>query len=145
MIFLVVDTDSYDLLLGLDFLMKIGVVIDVEKGVIQVQNGPNVAMEVSLLNVVNMLQLVTKLKETYLEEFNNLRLKYLYVDEAKTQNFQLFYFNDCYDDYIFEDEMSESEDDIGDNPKGILLVEMNKIEELNDHGMNQVLDEEVSM
>jgi hypothetical protein len=69
----------------------------------------------------------------------------LYVDEAKTQNFQLFYFNDCYDDYIFEDEMSESEDDIGDNPKGILLVEMNKIEELNDHGMNQVLDEEVSM
>jgi hypothetical protein len=35
--------------------MKIGVVIDVEKGVIQVQNGPNVAMEVSLLNVVNML------------------------------------------------------------------------------------------
>ncbi len=128
-----------------DFLMKIGVVIDVEKGVIQVQNGPNVAMEVSLLNVVNMLQLVTKLKETYLEEFNNLRLKYLYVDEAKTQNFQLFYFNDCYDDYIFEDEMSESEDDIGDNPKGILLVEMNKIEELNDHGMNQVLDEEVSM
>jgi predicted aspartyl protease len=35
MIFLVVDTDNYDLLLGLDFLIKIGVVVDVEKGVIQ--------------------------------------------------------------------------------------------------------------
>jgi hypothetical protein len=31
---LVVDTNSYDLLLGLDFLIKIRIVIDVEKGVI---------------------------------------------------------------------------------------------------------------
>lgn len=60
MIFLVVDINSYDLLLGFDFPMKIGVVVDVEKGVIQVQNGPNVAVEVSLFNVVNMLYLVTK-------------------------------------------------------------------------------------
>jgi hypothetical protein len=36
MVFRVVDIDNYDLLLGLDFLMKIGVVVDVEKGVIQV-------------------------------------------------------------------------------------------------------------
>jgi len=34
MIFLVVDIDSYDLLLGLDFLIKIGAIVDVEKGVI---------------------------------------------------------------------------------------------------------------
>jgi predicted aspartyl protease len=34
MVFLVVDTDTYDLLLGLDFLMKIGVVVDVERGTI---------------------------------------------------------------------------------------------------------------
>jgi hypothetical protein len=40
MVFLVVDIDSYDLLLRLDFLMKIGAVVDVEKGVIQVRNGP---------------------------------------------------------------------------------------------------------
>jgi hypothetical protein len=33
MVFLVVDIDSYDLL-GLDFLMKIGAMVDVEKGVI---------------------------------------------------------------------------------------------------------------
>jgi hypothetical protein len=34
MVFLVVDTDTYDLLLSLDFLMKIGAVVDVEKGII---------------------------------------------------------------------------------------------------------------
>jgi hypothetical protein len=34
MVFLVVDTDTHDLLLGLDFLMKIGAVVDVEKGTI---------------------------------------------------------------------------------------------------------------
>jgi hypothetical protein len=30
MTFMVVDTDTYDVLLGLDFLMKIGAVVDVE-------------------------------------------------------------------------------------------------------------------
>jgi hypothetical protein len=39
MVFLVVDTNNYDLLLGLDFLMKIGIVIDVKKGIIKVRNG----------------------------------------------------------------------------------------------------------
>jgi predicted aspartyl protease len=32
MTFMVVDTDSYDVLLGLDFLMKIGAIVDVEQG-----------------------------------------------------------------------------------------------------------------
>jgi hypothetical protein len=34
MTFMVVDTDSYDVLLGLDFLMKIGAVVDVERGLL---------------------------------------------------------------------------------------------------------------
>jgi hypothetical protein len=34
MIFLVVDIDNYDLLLGLDFLIKIRTVVTVEKGAI---------------------------------------------------------------------------------------------------------------
>ncbi len=55
MIFLVVDTNNYDLLLGLDFLIKIGVIIDLEKGIIQVHNGPRIEVEVLPLNVVNML------------------------------------------------------------------------------------------
>jgi len=36
MTFMVVDTDSYDVLVGLDFLIKIGVIVDVERGLIQV-------------------------------------------------------------------------------------------------------------
>jgi len=36
MVFLIIDIDIYDVLLGLDFLMKIEVRVDVEKGVIQV-------------------------------------------------------------------------------------------------------------
>jgi hypothetical protein len=37
MTFMIVDINSSDLLLGLDFLIKIGVVVDVEKGLIQVK------------------------------------------------------------------------------------------------------------
>jgi hypothetical protein len=32
MTFMVVDTDGYNVLLGLDFLMKIGAIVDVERG-----------------------------------------------------------------------------------------------------------------
>ncbi len=34
--FMVVDTNSYDILLGLDFLIKMGAIVDVERGLIQV-------------------------------------------------------------------------------------------------------------
>jgi predicted aspartyl protease len=63
MIFLVIDTDNYDLLLGLDFLMKIGAVVNVEKGIIQVCNGPRMEVEVLPLNVVNMLQVLERFEE----------------------------------------------------------------------------------
>ncbi len=63
MIFFVVDTDNYDVLLRLDFLMKIGAVVDVEKGVIHVRNKHGVAIEVLPFNVVNMLQKIARLEE----------------------------------------------------------------------------------
>jgi len=53
---MVVDTDSYDVLLGLDFLIKIGTIVDVERGLIQVRHGPGVDVEVLPLTMVNMLQ-----------------------------------------------------------------------------------------
>ncbi|CAM6024827.1 unnamed protein product [Sphagnum balticum] len=58
MTFMVVDTDGYDVLLGLDFLMKIGAVVDVEWGLIQVRYGPDDHVEVLPLTVVNFLQTV---------------------------------------------------------------------------------------
>jgi hypothetical protein len=56
MTFMVVDTDGYDVLLGLDFLMKIGAVVDVERRLIQVRHGPGTNVEVLPLTVVNLLQ-----------------------------------------------------------------------------------------
>jgi predicted aspartyl protease len=56
MTFMVVDTYSYDVLLGLDFLMKIGAVVDVKRGLLQVRHGPGTNVEVLPLTVVNLLQ-----------------------------------------------------------------------------------------
>jgi hypothetical protein len=53
---MVVDIDNYDkILLGLDFLIKIGVIVDVEWGLIQVRHGPGAHVEVLPLIMVNML------------------------------------------------------------------------------------------
>jgi predicted aspartyl protease len=59
MTFMVVDTDGYDVLLGLNFLMKIGAIVDVERGLIQVRHGPSTHVEVLPLTVVNLLQRVS--------------------------------------------------------------------------------------
>ncbi len=56
MTFMVVDTDSYDALLGLDFLIKIGAIVDVERGRIQVRHGPGSDVEVLPFTIVNMMQ-----------------------------------------------------------------------------------------
>jgi hypothetical protein len=56
MTFMVVDTDSYDVLLGLDLLIKIGAIVDVEQGLIQVRRGPGSDVEVLPLTMVNVLQ-----------------------------------------------------------------------------------------
>jgi hypothetical protein len=55
MVFLVVDTDIYDLLLGLYFFMKLETIMNVEKIVIQICNGLEMEVEVLPLNMVNML------------------------------------------------------------------------------------------
>jgi hypothetical protein len=56
MTFMVVDTDSYDVLFGLDLLIKIGAVVDVERGLIHVRCGSGTRGEVLPLTMVNMLQ-----------------------------------------------------------------------------------------
>jgi hypothetical protein len=55
MIFPVVDINNYDLFLKLDFHIKIGIVVDVEKGFIHIHNGLRMEVEVLPLNMVNML------------------------------------------------------------------------------------------
>jgi len=56
MTFMVVDIDNYDVLLGLDLLIKIGAIVDVEQGLIQVRCGPGTNVEVLPLTVVNLMQ-----------------------------------------------------------------------------------------
>jgi predicted aspartyl protease len=56
MTFMVVDTDSYDVLLGLDLLIKIGAIVDVEQGLIQVKRGLGADVEVLPLTMVNLMQ-----------------------------------------------------------------------------------------
>jgi len=53
---MVVDMDSYDVLLGLDFLIKIVAIVDVERGLIQVRHSPGTNVEVLPLTMVTMLQ-----------------------------------------------------------------------------------------
>ncbi len=53
---MVVDTGNYDVLLGLDFLIKIRAIVDVERGLIQVRHGLGTNVEVLPLTMVNMLQ-----------------------------------------------------------------------------------------
>jgi hypothetical protein len=56
MTFMVVDTKSYDVLLGLDLLIQIGAIVDVEQGLIQVRRGPGTDVEVLPLTMVNLIQ-----------------------------------------------------------------------------------------
>jgi hypothetical protein len=53
---MVMDTNNYDILLGLNFLIKIGTIMDVKRSLIQVQHGPNANVQVLPLIMVNMLQ-----------------------------------------------------------------------------------------
>jgi hypothetical protein len=53
-------------LLGLDFLIKIGAIVDVERGLIQVRHGPGANVEVLPLTMVNLLQRINS--ETWMRE-----------------------------------------------------------------------------
>jgi len=54
--FMVVDTDNYDVLLGLDLLIKIRAIVDIEQGLIQVRCGLGSDVEILPLTMMNMLQ-----------------------------------------------------------------------------------------
>jgi len=58
--FMVEDTNNYDILLGLYFLTNIGIVVDIKKGMIQIRHGLKNNIHVMLLNMVNMLQIMSE-------------------------------------------------------------------------------------
>lgn len=73
MTFKIVDIDSYALMLGLNFLIKIGVVVDVERGTIQVRQGSSNNIQVLPLNMVNMCQVVKKQTRHNINAIENLK------------------------------------------------------------------------
>jgi hypothetical protein len=90
MTFMVVDIDSYNLLFGLNFLIKIGIVVDVEKGIIQVRQGPGNNIQVLPLSMVNMLQVVKD--KTQHDHMKNL--------EKEMRNATINVEELCFDEYI---------------------------------------------
>jgi hypothetical protein len=77
MAFMVVNTNSYDLLLRLDFLIKIGEIVDVEKKTIQINQGLGNNIQVMPLNMVNMLQVVRKHVWLDVEAMENLEKEFI--------------------------------------------------------------------
>jgi len=85
MTFMVVNINNYDVLLGLDFLIKIGAIVDVEQGLIQVRHGLGVNVKILPLTMVNMLQrmnsktlmldVATALENTHLNGNSNMTIK----------------------------------------------------------------------
>ncbi len=84
---MVVDTESYDVLLGLDFLIKIGAIVDVEQSLIQVRHGLRANVEVLPLNMANLLQrnlealmwdVNVVLENTHMSGDSNITIKILY-------------------------------------------------------------------
>jgi hypothetical protein len=56
--FMVVDINGYDVLLGHNFLIKIGIVVHVEWNLIQIQHGPRENVQMLPLNMVDLLQVL---------------------------------------------------------------------------------------
>ncbi len=147
MIFLVVDTDNYDLLLGLDFLIKIGTIVDVEKGLIQVRNGLEMEMEVLPLNVVNMLQVLERFEEEkgkIRKELFNRKIGQLQIN-SQANLFRSLDFDDLNEESSSDEDVVEYEGKVKDDPQEILLNLGNQIEELRDQGVDLIVEKEVPM
>lgn len=69
--FMVVDNDWWDLLLGLDFIIKIGIVVDIEQQLIQIRHGPGTDVQVLPLNMVNMFQ---QMNNHMITNFQNMQI-----------------------------------------------------------------------
>ncbi len=82
---MVVDANSYDVLLRLECLIKFGAIVDVEWGLIQVRHGPGTNVEVLPLTMVNMLQRmnsetfmrddVTALESTHISDDSDMTIR----------------------------------------------------------------------
>ncbi|CAM6071046.1 unnamed protein product [Sphagnum tenellum] len=103
--------------------------MDVEKGVIQVRNGPGTKVEVLPLNVVNMLQVLegSEDKCNVWEEIFNRKMGQLQIKDWADLLGALD-FEDFNDDSFSKEETTEYEGRTKDGPKKIMLNMENKLE-----------------
>ncbi len=118
-----VDINSYDLFLGLDFFMKIGAIMDVEKGVIHVRNEPKMEVEVLPLNVVNMLQVLEKFEKKNNEihkELLNVEMEHIQLN-AWANLIQSLIPNGSNDASSFNEKVMDCEEKTEDDLQQVLL------------------------
>jgi hypothetical protein len=126
--------------------MEIGVVVDLEKGVIQIQNKPSIVVEVMPLNVVNMLHRISRSKvsghDRMRKDFNKMNLEQCCADEKPTLDSTSTFSNyaNCINDSFSEGDLKEKEENVDNNLYKILFIEEILIEELNDYDMNQTIE-----
>jgi hypothetical protein len=93
--------------------MKMGMVVDLEKGVIQVWNKPGIIVEILPFNVVNMLPRISRLEvsrhDQMKEDFNKMNLEQWCVDGRPTLDSTSTFFNysNCTNDSLSEGDLKE--------------------------------------
>ncbi len=130
----IMDTNSYDVLLGLDFLMKIGVVVDVENGIIQVCNGLSMEVELLPLTIITMLQFISEQKLSHhvkdiAKGIHNLSL-------MEQPQLETFIPNNPNDDQKSNSNMNEFGSEAEDDHDKILHEKTLLMEDLMDQGLN---------
>ncbi len=121
-------------------------IVDVEKDVIQVCNGPRMEVEVLPLNMVNMLHVLEKFEDGVKNRHEEWLTKEMEQMQLKTwaKILQLSNLDGLHDESFFDDNMMESES-VSDDPQGVLQHLERQIEELTNQGMDCIVDEEALM
>jgi hypothetical protein len=140
MVFLIVDTDNYDVFLGLDFLMKIGMVVDVEKGVIQVRNGPSVEIELLPLTIFNMLQPISEQKSSH--HVQDIAKGIWGLSLMEQPQLETFIPNNPDDDQEFDSSMNEFGSERKDDHDKILHENTLLMEDMMDQGLDDLIRDE---
>ncbi len=141
MMFLIMDTKNYEFLLGLDSLIKICVVMDVENGLIQIRRGPRKNVQILPLNMVNMFKLVKDKDEgSPNETFQLWGIRHQPLEKVKERLIVQDNDDPLYDDEVhfdsFDDFDTKMEDVVYDGMNNLfLLVQSKAIKDLVDNGM----------
>jgi hypothetical protein len=128
------DINNYDILLGLNFVAKIGVMVDVEKCVIQVHNGLGMEFELLRLTIINMLQPISEQKLSHHVKYIAKRIQGLSLMEQP--QLETFIPNNPNDDQEFDSNINEFGNETEDDHDKTLHEKTLPMEDLMDQGLD---------